>query len=141
MADGNRERLLHRGNCNAYFSPDGQYLVSAGDDRFRFYRVGGFELVGEILTESGSDLPNRAAWRPDGLRVAVVQHRREILILETGSWRHALRLRPQDLVNSITFSPDGRHLAVGLTLGGIEVWDLSLVARELAGLGLGTALP
>jgi WD40 repeat protein len=37
---------------------------------------------------------------------------------------------------SLAWSPDGERLAVGLSDGGLEIWNVARIQAELAGIGL-----
>lgn len=137
-ATGQRVRQFSDGNCSAYFSPDGRFLVSAGSTAYSIHEVGTWRRVAGIPRESGSDLPNLGAFTADGRLMAAVKELNRIELLAPGDWTVVAALVPPDpqVVTWPVFSGDGRWLAVGTSQDLVQLWDLGVIRRHLAGLGL-----
>ncbi|HUL51147.1 MAG TPA: ATP-binding protein [Candidatus Nitrosotalea sp.] len=129
---------LHEGNSSAYFSPDDRFLVSAGASAYRIYQPGTWTMVREISTDSGTQLPQLAAFETDGRVFAMVKEMNRVELVEPGTWHLATALIPPDprVVTWLAFSPDSRWLAVATVQDLIELWDLKVIHQELAALGL-----
>ncbi|HEX9990004.1 MAG TPA: WD40 repeat domain-containing protein [Chloroflexia bacterium] len=107
------------------WSPDGEWIASASDDRT--------VLVGEAATGTritkldsfrGSVLS--VAWSPDSkyLATASTVISDGVQIWDAANWQaiHQLNSDPRYLVGSLSWSPDGKLLAIGT--GDLEVWDV-----------------
>ncbi len=129
---------LYEGNAGALFSPDGRYLVSAGSRFYQVFTPGTWTRVFRKPSESGSDLPNRAAFSHDAALLAVVQQRHRVELLLVNDWITAAALTPPDLqiVTWLAFSSDNRQLAVATTQDLVQLWDLEFLRQRLAQLGL-----
>ncbi len=40
-------------------------------------------------------------------------------------------------IKSVSWSPDGKRIAVGLSDGGVSIWDMESVKKQLTEIGLG----
>ena len=125
--------------------PDGS-LLALGDrtghvtllDTVRLKVVGRIELPGEEAQRMLFAL----AFSPDGKSLAVGSPQGQIFLWSVerpSSPRLSLRLPGQRGLGSIVFDPQGQRLASS-SIGPdpiVEIWDLDLIHRELARLGLG----
>jgi len=113
------------------FSPDGRWLTHSG------YH-GGLYAVG--TWEPGLQFSGRGQFSPDSRLLAVEAGKGVIRLIDIATGRDLARLEDpnQDAALYFLFSPDGTRL---VTLGkgregGIHVWDLRILRRELKSLGL-----
>jgi serine/threonine protein kinase/WD40 repeat protein len=123
-----RPRALH-------FNPAGRLLIyMAPEDR-----------LGRWDWEKGTALPAadtgqpvyQIALSPDGRHVATANPDRSIVICELETGKRLLALPPEEGdVWSLAWSPDGKRLAVGLSDGGLAVWDLGEIRARLAEFGI-----
>jgi WD40 repeat protein/serine/threonine protein kinase len=122
------------------FLPDGRHLIFVGlDSSPKVWGVdsGQFSLLAAagLGTRGGSALRNVIALSSDGRWLA--QQGRAINIWDLDTRRLLLVLQErQGLPWCFAFSPDRNRLAVGLSDGGLVVWDLSAVRTRLAEIGL-----
>jgi len=100
------------------FTPDGQALISAGEDGIRTWRVGTAEPV--WLAATGiSD----GAGSPDGRELVVFDRTRTLLVdAATGAPRREFASGPGW---SAALSPDGRRLVTSASTGGLTIWDVA----------------
>jgi WD40 repeat protein len=116
------------------FSPDGRWFgTSAAGTGTRLWRVGTWEK-GPLLSRGEYAF----VFAPDGRTVAVGD-RGAVRLCATDSGRELARLEIPNTTELLpaAFSPDGTRLfACNDGDGTIHVWDLGLVRRELAEMGL-----
>jgi WD40 repeat protein/Tfp pilus assembly protein PilF len=136
-ADGTlaRELPIYGTVWTVAFTPDGRWLgTSAVGAGTRLWRVGTWEK-GPLLSEGEYPF----VFAPDGRTVAVSDRGRSVRVCATDSGHELARLEipGQTEVAPMTFSPDGTRLFAwcGGDVG-IHVWDLGLLRRELAEMGL-----
>ncbi len=136
--------LLHVGNGEVSFSPDGRWLaVGSARDGLFVHESGTWRVVHREDLQNFSDIPPRLAWSPDGRWLVVGVGKRTPRLLDTGTWKVVSEfISPIDsTIEYIVFAPDGRTLAISRQSGSIELWDLTKLAEELAALGLPWELP
>jgi eukaryotic-like serine/threonine-protein kinase len=113
------------------FSPDGKWLMTTSAP-CRLWTVGTW-LDARRIGGVGR------CFSPDGRLVVVVETTRAIRLAETESGRTVARLESPDLCEVVAagFSPDGSRLAVTTNDGpAVHVWDLRIIRRQLAKMGL-----
>jgi WD40 repeat protein/tetratricopeptide (TPR) repeat protein len=136
-ADGTlaRELPIYGAVWAVAFSPDGRWLgTSAVGAGTRLWRVGTWEK-GPLLSEGEYPF----VFAPDGRTVAVGDRGMSVRVCATDSGHELARLEipGQTAVAPMAFSPDGARLfAWGDGDRSIHVWDLGLLRRELAEMGL-----
>lgn len=119
-------------------SADGKFLVTASEDKTaRVWSLPDGRLLKTLrLPVAPGDVGkvNAVAISPDGKLIAVggwddvdytsLDYYVFIYDRETGHLQGRLGPHPQ-VISELTFSPDGKRLAVGLVAAGIAVWDTS----------------
>ena len=120
------------------FSPDSAILVSGGDsDETHVWDVNTAKKHTTLTTGRAQTL----AFSPDSSIVAI-GNRTEIHLWDVNSVQtpstiltdHLIELKDAE-INALTFSPDGKFIVAGLTVGinktayGVELWDLEKAER------------
>jgi WD40 repeat protein len=120
------------------FSPDGQWLVTCEQGVYRFWKVGTWQPGPSIERDQIEPYPGPIAWSRNGRMVAIARSSTGVLLLDTvtGDRLATMQANSPHSVRSLEFSPDGRQLAVATLDQQIIIWDLLLVRRGLARLGL-----
>jgi WD40 repeat protein len=135
------------------FTPDGRYLFNSDTDRAiakldlaNDKEVSRF-LVEQLSPEELVDAKRPRQWggiasiclNPDGTKIAVAPlSRRGVDIWDPRTGRKLYSLAEESgPIACLAWSADGQHLSVSSDNGGISVWDLPQIERELAKLGLG----
>jgi signal transduction histidine kinase len=138
VATGQPVHDFNEGNASVCFSPDGQFLVSAGARLYQGFEAGTWRPVFHMPSDSGSELPNAIGFAGDGSLLAIVRERRRVELLQPGRWSLAAALIPPDpqVVNWVVFSPDNEQLAVATPQDRVYLWDLCVLRKRLAALGL-----
>ncbi|MBI1924011.1 WD40 repeat domain-containing protein [Candidatus Poribacteria bacterium] len=105
------------------FSLDGQYLVSASDDKtVRIFEVGSFR---EIQTLGHTDAVCAVGFSPDGRYLASVSGK-TIYVWEMSSFRQIQTLTGHtNVVQAVAFAPDGKYLASGSADNTVCVWEVA----------------
>ncbi len=151
-------RMLHDGGVTTVdFSPDGRWVVSGGGDgvaRVWDWEASATAVTGREVARMLHDGPAFAVFSPDGQRVISgacnldadgdcdgalvwVWDVSDILNESAARGRVAARLKHENFVIDVAFSPDGRWVVAG---GGATVWVWNLAAPastagcEMAGL-------
>jgi WD40 repeat protein/tRNA A-37 threonylcarbamoyl transferase component Bud32 len=114
----------------AAFSPDGQHLVTASEDRTA--RIWATASGRQTLVLSGHSAPIMyAAYSPDGERVITASWDKTVRVWDAKTGRQMLLLSGHtNLVRSAEFSPDGRRIVTGSLDRTARVWDAA-TGREL----------
>ena len=136
-------RILAPGNGNARFSPDGRWLAWAGTSASKVFETGSWKEILSFPTERNGSLPGLIAWSPGGRMLAITRQGHEVVLLDTRDWSRlaTLRIGFQPAVQTMTFSPDGRRLALVHNADEAEVWDLPRLRGQLGDLGVDWNLP
>jgi WD40 repeat protein len=120
------------------FSPEGRWLVVGGAGDYRFYRVGNWEIGFVLSRDAGESTPGPLAFTRDGGVLAIARTLTDVQLVDptTGRALATLRAPERRQVSWLCFSPDGDHLAVATAGDHVQLWDLRLIHRQLAALGL-----
>src|ERR1700730_4397604 len=78
-----------------------------------------------------------------GRLLAISRSSHNVQWIDMAKIQEIATLAPSDpeLIDSLTFSPDGSRLAVGTDNHVIQLWDLRAIRKSLAALGLDWDLP
>jgi WD40 repeat protein len=91
----------------------------------------------------GPDLPVfQWAPAPGGRWAAAASADRDVVIFDLETGKRELTLPPEESdIWGLAWSPDATRLAVGLSDGGVAIWDLNQVRGELAKFGIERLMP
>src|SRR5207253_774152 len=91
-------------------------------------------------TLSGPDLPAfQWAPAPRGRWAAMASADRDVMIVDLDAGTRVLTLPPEESdIWGLAWSPDAARLAVGLSDGGVSIWNMDQVRAELASFGIET---
>ncbi len=135
--NGQPVRKIPMGNCAAYFSGDGRWMLVAGAREYRQYAVQGhptnWPLVRRFECESTGIPDSPAAFSGDGTLLAVLTNSTVVRLLEAATGRELARLTPLPEVTGIVslhFDHAGRWLLADTDLGPF-VWNLPLLRARL----------
>jgi serine/threonine protein kinase/WD40 repeat protein len=122
----------------ATFSPDGKWIVTGGDE-CHVWEAGTWRLDKVISGEAGLGDILHAAFSPDGNVLAIAYAAGVVRLVEPHSGRELATLAVPNAARGpikLCFSPDGSHLAGVVQRLGVQLWDLHLIRRQLADIGL-----
>ncbi len=124
------------------FSPDSQWLVVGN----QFWKTGSWKAGPPIEGAQTGELPRPLAFSPDGMILATAAgglSSQPVRLVESSTGREfaTLSVPYPEWVLWLCFSPDGSQLAACCSGHGIRIWDLRLIRRHLADMGLDWNLP
>jgi serine/threonine protein kinase/WD40 repeat protein/Tfp pilus assembly protein PilF len=134
---------LPLGNARVAFSPDSRWLGVGGEAAYRFFSTGSWK-AGPVIEFGGRNAETPLAFHPGSRVAALLDSSRsvvQIVDVETGDIAARLDAPEQSTVYHLTFSPDGRYLAVAHSDQRVDLWDLSSIRRRLESLGLAAGIP
>ena len=115
-------KLQHNGSVgSAVFSPDGQKLATACDDKTA--RIWNAQTGQELLRLEHDDGVNAAAFSPDGRKLATASSDYTARIWDAMTGRELLRLDLDGPVYAAAFSPDGQKLVTACNAPTARIWD------------------
>jgi WD40 repeat protein len=119
------------------FSPDGRWLATGHAGVLAIWEAGSWRQVHQLKEQGGDNIPY-AAFTADGKLLAVTISPSRTELVDTATWRPLARLQgpDSDSVVLLGFTPDGTKLVVAREAGGVRVWDLRRVRRQLKDVGL-----
>jgi serine/threonine protein kinase/WD40 repeat protein/tetratricopeptide (TPR) repeat protein len=122
------------------FSPDGKWLVTGTFSEYRFWEVGSWRKRHALPRENGTKTVGWIVFSLDGKMLAVLHGVSEVHLIDPTTGRLFARLPTSG--GPYGFSSDGSHLMTYAGRdGAFEVWDLRLIRRQLAEMGLDWDLP
>jgi hypothetical protein len=142
-ADGATVARLAVGHASVAFSPDGRWLGVGGAGRYRFYRTGSWAPGAEVEHGQGAGFVP-VVFHPGGRVAAVADTSRTVArLVEVETGRELAILEPPDPsgIFPMSFSPNGRYLAVPQDDQRVHIWDLAAIRRALDDLGLAAGIP
>jgi serine/threonine protein kinase/WD40 repeat protein len=134
---------LALGNARVAFSPDGRWLGVGGAGRYRFYRTGSW-APGAAVEHGEEEGRMPLVFHPSSRVAAITNKTRRaarLVAVETGAVLASLEPPEPAGINALSFSPDGRHLAVSQADHRVQIWDLAAIRGALKDLGLAAGLP
>ncbi len=115
-------KLQHNGSVgSAVFSPDGQKLATACDDKTA--RIWNAQTGQELQRLEHDDGVNAAAFSPDGEKLATACDDYTARIWDAQTGRELLRLDLDGPVYAAAFSPDGQKLVTACNAPTARIWD------------------
>jgi WD40 repeat protein len=117
------------------FSQDGTYLVVGSSEDYQVFDTQSWRRVFRVPRDRVGGGYGSIQFSPDGRLLAIILDQlRYIRLLETGSWQELASLEDS---YPLCFSADGSQLATySDETKMIMVWNLRLVRRDLAAMGL-----
>jgi WD40 repeat protein len=105
------------------FSPDGQLLATAGNDRMLYlWRVGQWD--NPILMKRNQQAIFNLAFSPGGNQIALVGFGNNLMVFDAESGRLITELStPSADTHAVAYSLDGKLLAAGGRCGTVRIWD------------------
>ncbi|MEM7307631.1 MAG: protein kinase [Planctomycetota bacterium] len=106
------------------FSPDGETLISGGDDEVASLRA--WSVAEGRPLDTATSLPgvvSSVACAPDGRGLATASHDGAVRFGPAGRERVLLAPNPEERASFVSFSRDGRWLAAGFDAGRLRAWD------------------
>jgi WD40 repeat protein len=133
------------GGASVTFSPDGRWFATHHDGAYWLYRVGTWE-PGLVLSSRGPAEGCPLAFPPSGQVIAIVttvesENAVALVDLKNGWELGVLQAPGGRFIHWLAFSPDGRRLAATTSSDRIQLWDLTLLGKGLAALGLDQGFP
>jgi TPR repeat protein len=108
--------------ATAAFSPDGERIVTASDDKTA--RVWDLATGREIVLLSGHDQPvTSAAFSSDGKRVVTSSYDKTARIWDARTGQQVMAVVLSDLVETASFSPDGGRIVTASDDKTAGIWD------------------
>jgi serine/threonine protein kinase/WD40 repeat protein len=120
------------------FSPDGRWLVVGGVGDYRFYRVGSWQAGPVLPRDVGESTLGPLAFARDGGVLAIARTLTDVQLIDLTTGRALATLQAPEprQVSWLCFSPDADRLAVATNGDHVQLWDLGLIRRQLAAMGL-----
>jgi WD40 repeat protein len=119
------------------FSPDDEWLVTGTTDAFRFWKTGSW-APGLVIPRPSHPAPGALAFSPSGRLLAVARSPRLAQLVSAATGEEiALLSAPNELmITGFCFSADESRLAVATENQAVQLWDLRVIRRQLAEIGL-----
>jgi WD40 repeat protein len=111
----------------ARFSPDGQHIITTGDDTALLFDLSGRQLA---VFKGHEGCINTASFSPDGQHIVTVSRNGTARLWDLSGKQLAVLKGHQRSVKSASFSPDGQHIVTASSDSTARLWDLS--GKQLA---------
>jgi WD40 repeat protein/tetratricopeptide (TPR) repeat protein len=122
------------------FSPDGRWLVTGTYAEYRFWEVGTWQKKHGLPRVNAGHALGWIVFAPDSKMLAVLHSMTEVRLVDPATGRSFAHLPVGG--GPYCFSPDGSQLVTYAGRdGAFQVWDLRLIRRQLAVMGLDWDLP
>jgi serine/threonine protein kinase/WD40 repeat protein len=134
----NLVKVLPAGNSPcAVFSADNRWLVVGDESRYCVWDVHTWQPLYSVPRKYAG-FYGIVAITHDSAVMAVAISRNKVQLIELTTGRELATLEPQEQsqINSMTFNHDGTQLAVMCAAGAVQLWDLRVIRRQLAGMNL-----
>ncbi|MFO0915095.1 MAG: serine/threonine-protein kinase [Pirellulales bacterium] len=132
-------RLIQGWHGLAIAKPGQQIAYVSDAGMVEFWDLLEGRVVKTLGTKGHFKAPHLAL-SPDGRWLAALASPNAIEIWDTGSQQLAYSFRPEHCaIWSLRWSPDSQKLATGLADGGMAIWNVAIIRRELQKMGLGDA--
>jgi WD40 repeat protein len=134
------KELPVQGDATCAFSPDGQWLVTASAQEYRFWAVPSWEPARSLSRDRAGDIAGLMVFSPDGRILAVLHGRNTgVKLVSTADGQELATL---EAGRPLSFSPDNCLLATAAEdQTTLLLWDLRLIRQRLADMGLDWDLP
>jgi WD40 repeat protein len=126
------------------FSPDGKCLVVSTGPDYQLWSVGSWQPGLRIAREATNDVPGPVAFACHAPMMAIVPAGQLVRLVDTRRGVELATLEAPDVevdIESLCFTPDDLWLIAGSRSRRLHLWDLRLLRRELAAMGLDWDLP
>jgi tetratricopeptide (TPR) repeat protein len=126
------------GRAQVAFAPSGQWLAAGAERDWRLWRTGTWKEELKMQRGAAVGRPAALAFSPDSQTLAVAQADGAVDLVEvlTGAKLATFEPPRREPAVALRFSGDGTRLICGVENSILWVWDLWLIRRELAGMGL-----
>ena len=120
------------------FTPDSQELIICAVEDFSFWNVETGQRGRSIPRRNTGGMFGMLAYSADGGLLACAHSRTDIQLLDASSFQELglLQLSNPQAISDVTFDSAGARLAVATATPFLQLWDLKLMRRQLAALGL-----
>ena len=124
------------------FSPDNRWLLAGTGREYKLWQVGSW-TEGPTFARPGEMAVSGAAFSKEGTILAVAHSSGSVKLLKTSNWKELATLELPELlgISKFCFSPDATMLAVARSTRSLQVWDLRLIRKQLATMGLDWDMP
>jgi eukaryotic-like serine/threonine-protein kinase len=141
--EGKPARRLPGQSARVEFDPAGAHLVTATPQEYVFWRTSDWTPAWRIERSPGLTFSGRIAFDRSGKAAALTQTDSGIWVIDPAGGGHLSKLEvPGDQeVRGLALDLEGGYLAATTPDGGIHVWDLKKLAREMEALGLDWDVP
>ena len=118
------------------FSPDGQWVLSGGDDeRVRVWNVQGYQetrVLHATVFAGHEDAVLSARFSRDGKQIVTASRDRTASLWDAASGKPLKRFEEghEFLVSGAVFLPDKKHLATGAGDNSVRIWDLTAGTQQ-----------